>query len=137
MWDCEMIVVNPVLTHAIPLRAIDLGHEPHKGERSSRGGRRRAGCQRASTRVSGHRCLHGKLGPVLRAGGERKTIKSREGAAVRAKCVFWRDSEVWWREGRSSRILSIYEAPLANNSTNKQREPPLLAFVDKKKRRPT
>ena len=39
-------------------------------------------------------------------------------------------------EGRSSRILSIREAPLANNSTNKQREPPLLAFVDKKKGAP-
>ena len=75
--------------------------------------------------------------PVLRAGDDRKTIKSREGAAMRARCVFWRDSEVRWWEGRSSRILSIREAPLANNSTNKQREPPLLAFVDKKKKRPT
>ena len=74
--------------------------------------------------------------PVLRAGDDRKTIKSREGAAMRARCVFWRDSEVRWWEGRSSRILSIYEAPLANNSTNKQREPPLLAFVDKKKGAP-
>ena len=32
--------------------------------------------------------------PVLRAGDDRKTIKSREGAAMRARCVFWRDSEV-------------------------------------------
>ena len=39
------------------------------------------------------------------------------------------------KEGRAE-ILSIREAPLANNSTNKQREPPLLAFVDKKKSAP-
>ena len=66
----------------------------------------------------------------------RKTIKSREGAAMRARCVFWRDSEVGGGRKVESEILSIHEAPLANNSTNKQREPPLLAFVDKKKSAP-
>ena len=135
-WDSVMIFMNPVLTHATPPRAVAFGHEPHKGESSSRGGRRRAGCQRANARVSGRWGLHGKLGARVEGRGRAKN-NQEQGRGCNACGVCVLEGQQSLVAGRKvDRILSIREAPLANNSTKKQREPPLLALLDKKKGAP-